>query len=481
MVDILDKPRVISLADFTVQGIACNSKAVKDDFIFVAIKGTHLDGDKFINEAVRKGARLIVSQDLPGKLMPKGLSWVTVEDSRKSLADLAAEFYGNPSRKIKVIGITGTNGKTTVTYLIEALLKEKRKKPAVIGTINYRFKNRVIPAQNTTPPPIELQSLLARVYKEGIDYVIMEVSSHALEQDRVSNIDFAYAIFTNLTQDHLDYHHNMENYFQAKAKLFKNLKPRSMSIINSDDRYAKRIKALTHSEVSTYGLDKACDIFAYDIRIDINGMRFILSTAKGKIDIETVLIGIHNVYNILAAVSFAISEGIELNLIKEVIKKFKAPPGRLERIDGFFDYTVFVDYAHSPDALKKVILCLREICKKRIIVTFGCGGNRDREKRPKMGEIATELADFVVITSDNPRNEEPRDIIKDILKGIKKNNYMVIPNRKKAIFASLRLAKKRDIVLIAGKGHERYQIIKDKVMPFDDREVVRQYLKHKIK
>ena len=451
------------LQDFEVKGISCNSKDVRDDFIFVAIKGTRHDGNAFIEEAIRKGAKTIVVQssefppqaDLPtaGRVPScKNVPVIAVEDTRKALAILSAEFYGNPSREIKVVGITGTNGKTTVSYLIEALLKEAGKIPAVIGTVNYRFKDKVISSKNTTPGPVELQSMLADMLKAGVDCCLMEVSSHALHQDRIEGIKFHSAIFTNLTQDHLDYHHTIEDYFQAKTKLFKGLNTDSFAIINSDDTYGRRLKRLTPTKLISYGIDNAADIRAKDIRFDISHSEFLLTGMGKEIRLKTALIGRHNVYNILACVSFGLKEGIDLSVIESAIGKFHFVPGRLERINFPGNFSVFVDYAHTEDALSNVIRTLRQICAKRIIVVFGCGGERDKTKRPKMGYAVSELADYAVITNDNPRSEAPMDIINDIKKGIKRDNYCVIPDRMEAIKKSLSIASRGDVVLLAGKG-----------------------------
>jgi UDP-N-acetylmuramoyl-L-alanyl-D-glutamate--2,6-diaminopimelate ligase len=464
--------------DFAVKGITCNSKKVLDNFIFVAIKGTHVDGHGFIQEAIDRGAKIIVTQSTVHSLQStKKIVFIKVNDTRKALAKLAAEFYGHPSKKIKVIGITGTNGKTTVTYLIEALLKEAGFAPAVIGTVNYRFKERTIPSQNTTPGPCELQSLLADMVKENIDYCLMEVSSHALSQDRTEGINFHSAIFTNLTQDHLDYHKTLENYFQTKAKLFQDISPNAFVVINNDNEYGRRLKELIHSsEIITYGIEHQADVMARNIKCDISHTEFILTAMKKKINFKTSLIGRHNVYNILASFTWAFKEGLDLAVVKSSLEKFDFVPGRLERIKCKRGFSVFVDYAHTEDALTNVIKALRDVSDKRIIVVFGCGGERDRTKRPKMGYVACELADYVIITNDNPRCEEPEEIIKDIRRGIRKNNYFILPDRKEAIKKSLSLAKAGDIVLIAGKGHENYQILKDKKIHFDDRRVVRECL-----
>jgi UDP-N-acetylmuramoyl-L-alanyl-D-glutamate--2,6-diaminopimelate ligase len=476
--------------DFQVTGITCNSRQVRKDSIFVAIKGTNEDGHRFIQEAIEQGARAVIIQipALPaGRPNPRGLtaldvgskdvSVIQVKDTRKALAKLAAEFYGNPSSKIKVVGITGTNGKTTVSYLIEEILKEARCNPAVIGTINYRFRDKILPSGNTTPGPIELQSLLADMLDKGVDYAIIEVSSHALDQGRTDTIDFHCAIFTNLAQDHLDYHITLENYFQAKSKLFRNINPDSFVIINNDDEYCRRIKKITPARVVTYGIENQSDLSAKDIKSNMAYTEFLLDTIDGQTEFKTKLIGRHNVYNMLAAISWAKTEGIAKSIIKSAIEKFSFAPGRFEKIDFNGNFTVFLDYAHTEDALKNVINTARELSDKRIIVVFGCGGQRDKTKRPKMGNVVSELADYAIITNDNPRQEDPQEIIEDIKKGIRKNNYCVIPERKEAIRKSLLLAKTGDIVLVAGKGHEDYQILKDKKIHFDDREIISECLK----
>jgi len=319
--------------------------------------------------------------------------------------------------------------------------------------------------------------MLAEMLKEGIDYTIMEVSSHALDQDRTAGIDFHSAIFTNLTQDHLDYHKTVENYFEAKLKLFKDIDTDSFVVINHDDGWAKRIKKLTRARIVTYGIENNADYMARDIRFDCLHTKFRLLYPEGEIDFSSRLIGRHNVYNILAAVSWALAEGIDTQAIKSAVEKFFQVPGRLERIDSRGDFTVFVDYAHTEDALRNIIKTLRFLTDKRIIVVFGCGGERDKSKRPKMGCVVSELSDCAIITNDNPRSEDPQDIINDIKRGIKKTNFCVIPERAEAIKKSLSLAKSGDIVLVAGKGHEDYQVIKDRRIPFDDREVIRECLK----
>ncbi len=460
-----------------VRGLSCNSGRARKDFIFIAVKGAQVDGGKFIPQALARGARFIVCDKGLKTDYFKGAIFVKVKDTRLALARLAAHFYENPSHKIKVIGITGTNGKTTLTYLLEAILKKAGFHPAVIGTINYRFKDKVVPASNTTPGPLELQSLLADMSRKDIDYLALEVSSHALDQARVSGIKFHSAIFTNLTHDHLDYHKTMGRYFKAKAKLFSQLSPEAFAVINNDDPASSRLKKITPAKVITYGIENKADLLAKDISFDLRQTRFKLSYLGKETEFKIKLIGRHNVYNILAALAWGIKEGISLRIIHFALENFSAPPGRLERIDCAKGFSVFVDYAHTPDALKNILTALRQLASARIITIFGCGGERDKLKRPKMGRIATELSDFCVITSDNPRSEKPGDILRDIRRGIKKTNYILIPDRRAAIKKSLSLARPGDILVLAGKGHENYQILKGKSIHFDDLEVVAACLK----
>ena len=473
--------------DFEVKGITSDSRKVQHGFIFVAIKGRDVDGHDFVREALKRGAKAIITQVYSSQLAAhKEIVYIKVSDTRQALAELVAQFYGQPSINLKVTGITGTNGKTTVSYLIEAILKSAQFNPAVIGTINYRFKDRIFNASNTTPGPEQLQPLLAQIQKQRIDYVIIEVSSHALDQARVEAVKFYSAIFTNLSRDHLDYHHNLNSYFAAKSRLFRGLGRDSFAILNIDDTHSKELIKLTKAYVVTYGLSNRADITAQDISFSIKGTEFFLHLASRKrkvfsarfdrLKMETSLIGRYNLYNILAAVTFGLIQKIDPVVIREAVKRFTGVPGRLERIPTKGDFSIFIDYAHTEDALRNVISSLRPLCKGRLYVVFGCGGNRDKTKRPKMGRVVSELADLALITTDNPRNEEPGRIINDIVAGINKQNFRVIVNRKQAIKEVLSLVGKDDIILIAGKGHESYQIFKDKTIHFDDREVVRECL-----
>ncbi|MFA5114508.1 MAG: UDP-N-acetylmuramoyl-L-alanyl-D-glutamate--2,6-diaminopimelate ligase [Candidatus Omnitrophota bacterium] len=469
-----------SFEDFPLRGVSSDSKDVGKDFIFVAIKGVRRDGGAFIKEAIEKGARVIVTGDKDIGLRDyPGVTFITVDDDRFSLARLADAFYGHPSSKVKVIGITGTNGKTTILYLLEALLKQGGFSSGVIGTVNYRFKGKVMNSKNTTPGPLELQSLLDGMRKSGVDFAVMEVSSHALQQHRVGGIVFHSAIFTNLTQDHLDYHGTMEDYFLAKARLFEGLAPSALAVLNNDDEYGRRLRGLTDATVVTYGIDNPSDVTAGDIRMELGQTNFIFKYAAGKIPIRTPLIGRHNVYNILALAAWGIAAGFKPEQLKAALEMFTVAPGRLERIENNRGISIFVDYAHTEDALRNVISSLRQVAAKsaRILVVFGCGGERDKTKRPKMGKVVSELADYAVITSDNPRSEDPALIVEDIKKGIAGNNYEVVLERRAAIARILSLAGAGDVVLLAGKGHEISQIYSDSSVDFDDREVARQCLR----
>lgn len=473
--------------DFEVKGVTSDSRKVSEGFIFVAVKGTAFDGHNFIREAVQRGAKAVVFQDTGYRLpQTQKISYIKTDDTRKSLADLSAAFWGHPSSSMKLVGITGTNGKTTVSYLIESILKYAGCEPAVIGTINYRFKGRVFNAGNTTPGSAELQALLARMREDKVDFVIIEVSSHALDQERVRAVRFCSGIFTNLSPEHLDYHRDIRSYFIAKSKLFRELPQDAFAILNIDDACAPELAELTQSRVITYGLGSGADVCAKDFKFSLEGTELALCprTVTGKvfpegingININSSLIGKHNLYNILAAATFGLTRKIEPEIIKAGIEKFSGVPGRLEKISTGRDFYVFVDYAHTEDALKNVITSLRPLCRGRLYVVFGCGGNRDKAKRPEMGKVASELTDFAIITTDNPRSEEPARIIEDIVSGINRRNFKAVIDRRDAIKEALSRAGKDDIILVAGKGHENYQIFKDKVINFDDREVVRECL-----
>jgi len=467
----------MKIVDLEIKGVTSNSKEIKKGFIFVAIKGNCQNGNHFIKEAINRGASIVVvEKEAPQIKNSAKVIFLVVNDCRKFFAQATHKFYGAPSNKIKVIGITGTNGKTTISYLIEAMAKKSGDDCGVIGTINYRFKGKIIIAKNTTPGAGQLQGLLRKMYLQKVKYCAMEVSSHALDQQRVAGINFSHAIFTNFTQDHLDYHKNLENYFLAKAKLFCALSATGRAIINNDDKYSNRIRRLTKAKVLTYGIKNKSNIMAKKINFGMHSTEFSLVAGHINVRMKTNLIGRYNIYNILAAVAWGISEKLPILDIKSAIEKFKNVPGRLQRINCSKGLSIFVDYAHTPDALFNVISALRPLVKGKIIVIFGCGGERDKLKRPLMGKVVTELADYAIITSDNPRSENPGQIIKDIQQGIQKSNYCSVPARGEAIRKGLSLINKADCLLIAGKGHEDYQILKNKVLKFSDRKVVRECL-----
>ncbi len=476
--------QVSAVPDRDISSVSCNSREDLREAVFVAVKGTKADGHAYIMDALRRGAGAVVFQDsrriaslLNGSEQGAGDAvLIQVEDSRKALVLMAGAFYGYPSKSLSVIGITGTNGKTTISYLIEAIVRKAGGNPAVIGTVNYRYNDRVIASVNTTPGTVELQRLFRDMVKGGITHCAMEVSSHALDQERTNGIRFSCGIFTNLTQDHLDYHKDMEDYFLAKSKLFSGLDEGALAVVNQDDPYGRRLAAATPGRLVTYGLDASAQVRGRDIRMDADQTRFVLCGNGHEVPLCIRLIGRHNVYNVLAACAWALNAGISPYVIKDALESFSSVPGRLERIDAQGGLRIFVDYAHTPDALSNVITTLRQIADKRIIVVFGCGGDRDRTKRPVMGRVAVELSDHAVITSDNPRSEDPDAIIGDIIRGISKSNYTVVPDRTAAIRAALSMGADGDIVLIAGKGHETCQITKDRVLHFDDREVVRECL-----
>lgn len=490
--------------DLEVRGVACDSRKVEEGFLFMCIAGFNFDGHAFIPEAIKRGARvLVVERDIKPLACARqgeGITIIKVPNTRYALGLLGSKFYGCPSRKLRLIGITGTNGKTTTTYLVRQIFTETGKRTALFGTIAYQLGDKVLPASTTTPQSLELQWMLKKLVEDGFESVVMEVSSHALALDRVAGCEFDIGVFTNLGRDHLDFHKTMENYLEAKTKLFRVLSQPSKeysqkrAIINIDDPYGEHI--IKNTKVSpleknslcgasgvkilTYGIKQEADIRAYDIRSSVEGLRFNVATPLGKTPIFLQLLGKHNVYNALAAIGVGISEGIGLNEIREAIAKAKKVPGRFERIDCGQPFNVVVDYAHTPDALKKVLETARELAGGQVIVVFGCGGERDKTKRPLMGEVAATYSDIIILTSDNPRSEDPLEIIKEIGAGIKKfkssREYLIIENRLEAISKALSLTRNGDLVLIAGKGHEDYQIVKDKRISFNDKDVVKKLL-----
>jgi len=487
--------------DRDISGVAYDSRKVKKGCLFVAIKGDRHDGHDFISEAISKGAVAIVHEkEIPHNSLDNSsyVSFIRVEDSRRSLACIANNFYGMLSRTLTLIGVTGTNGKTTTTYILKSILESWGKEVGLIGTIQYMIKERVYPAPHTTPESLEFHGLLKDMLLAGCTHVVSEISSHALAQHRVDGAFFKVAVFTNLTRDHLDFHKTMEDYFRAKERLFRELlDSNGMCVINLDDPYGKRlISSLTETSpdfkehILTYGIDESADIVAREIQGSHKELSFRISFRGRNHDVTSLLIGMPNVYNIMSAVGVSVSLGVPWQTILEGLRKIESVKGRFESVELGQTFSCIIDYAHTEDALERLISTAREFATHdsvfsnqqslcRIITVFGCGGDRDRSKRPKMGEVATRLSDFVIITSDNPRSEEPGDIIREIETGAVRRNYIVEPDRKEAIKKAIDMAGDRDIVLIAGKGHEDYQEIEGKRYRFNDREIVEEAIKRK--
>ena len=470
--------------DREVSGIAYDSRRVTPGMIFVAVPGQRTDGHEYIDTALERGATAIICER--NGILPQRATKIKVADVREALARVATSFYGNPSQKLKVIGVTGTNGKTTVSFMVKSILEATGIKTGLLGTVHYEIGDRVIPAQRTTPESLEVQHMMAQMVKAGCQACVMEVSSHALEQKRVHGIEFDVAIFTNLTRDHLDFHGTMEDYFSAKRKLFDALGQggkKSAAVINIDDDFGARLSGLTNVEVElTYGLQKTARLRASNLQLGHDGSRFTVEVDKRKFACRLPLIGRHNIYNALAAVGAGLALDVEVVKMQAALNAMRPVPGRLESVTLGQDFGVFVDYAHTDDALKNVLTTLREITKGRVLLAFGCGGNRDSGKRAKMGRIAAELADYTIITSDNPRKESPEKIASQIEAGfreVKGSDYRMELDRKRAIQQIVGEAKAGDTVLIAGKGHETYQEFEDTVVPFDDRVHAREAIEGK--
>jgi UDP-N-acetylmuramoyl-L-alanyl-D-glutamate--2,6-diaminopimelate ligase len=481
-----------------ITGIAYHSKRVEEGFLFAAIRGLEFDGHRFLEEAVERGAKALLIEEggeVPNRTM------IIVPNSRQALARVSSNFYGNPSSKVKLIGITGTNGKTTTTYLLESIFKKAGYSVGVIGTINYRFGQKTISAPNTTPESLDLQRILWEMAKEGTSHVIMEVSSHGLDLDRVFGCQFDGVIFTNFTSDHLDYHKTLEHYFDNKRKLFsesliKSQKPKRFAVTNRDDPKGEEIVQGIDLPVIRYGLNSSCDVSADQVVSTFEGLSCRMRTPKGEFIVHSKLMGEFNLYNILAAVGTGIGMEIPLEAIKNGVEELEGVSGRFEKVENQKRIHVVVDYAHTHDALERVLLGLRSIERGKIVTVFGCGGDRDRTKRPLMGEVAGRHSDLAILTSDNPRTEDPLTIIDEVEKGLKSlplrewhqddvgswrsmKGYLKVPDRREAIRIAIGLAQPLDTVLIAGKGHEDYQIIGKKKFPFDDRVEAKKALEGK--
>ncbi|GGJ86726.1 UDP-N-acetylmuramoyl-L-alanyl-D-glutamate--2,6-diaminopimelate ligase [Lentibacillus kapialis] len=470
-----------SLDDMEVSGIETDSRNVDRGNLFICINGFTVDGHDFVEQAAANGASAVLTE----KEVNTSIPVIRVDDTEKVMAMLASKYYGYPTRRFPLIGITGTNGKTTVSYLLESIFQQYKRKTGLIGTIQMKIGQDAYSVHNTTPDALFLQKTFHQMEKEDVDTAIMEVSSHALDMGRVHGCDFDIAIFTNLSQDHLDYHPDMNDYLHAKSLLFAQLgntyndEQSKFAIINDDDPNSAFLQKSTAQHVVTYGCQKGAQVRAEDIDLDVTKTSFTMHTPMGSVKINSSLIGKFNVYNMLAASAAAISAGIPLKIIKEALENMRGVSGRFQPVEGNHEYAAVVDYAHTPDSLENVLQTIKGFAENNVYVVVGCGGDRDKTKRPLMASIALKYADRAIFTSDNPRTEDPQAILDDMTDGLSGAHYTVIENRKDAIFHAINLAKKGDIVLIAGKGHETYQDIGRTRYDFDDREVAKQAIQAK--
>lgn len=472
----LKKYKPYGFMEQEVQGIVHDSRKVKRGYVFVAITGNKLDGHDFIFRAIENGAvALVVEKRLEVALQ---IPQIVVSNTRQALAFMSSHFFGEPSSRMVVIGITGTNGKTTTSYFTKSIIKASGSDAGLIGTIQYQIGERIIPARETTPESVDVQNYLSQMLNSNIRYAVIEASSHALSQHRLDSVRFSSAIFTNLSAEHLDYHENVKNYRTEKLKLMEGLNPEACAILNNDHNASKHFAECTKSKIVWYGIKRRhADVIAETIRMRNDATKFLLNSPWGKVMIQLKLVGMHNVYNALAAAASTLALGFKIEAVKAGLESLETVPGRLEKVDCGQDFQVYIDFAHTHQALQVILTTLSEITKGRILLVFGCGGDRDRKKRPKMGHIAEKYSDLFWITSDNPRSEDPVSIIQEIRKGLSRDAYFRIqPDRKIAIEEALLEARNGDTVIIAGKGHEQYQIIKDVTVPFDDREIVMQAL-----
>lgn len=464
-----------------ITSIEMDSREVKKGSLFVCIKGYTVNGHNFAQMAEEKGAAAILAEEHVDVSIPV----IIVKDTLRALAILSDAFYGQPTHKLHLIGVTGTNGKTTTTHIIESILRVHHQKTGLIGTINTKIGDEIFETKNTTPESLTLQKYFKHMVDNKVDTAIMEVSSHALDLGRVHGCDFNIAVFTNLTQDHLDYHKTMEEYLHAKSLLFSQLGNRfdskhpKFAVINHDDKAASVFKKSTAATIVTYGIDNESDIMAKDITMTSQYTTFQLVTPIGAVHVKISLIGKFSIYNVLAGAAACVASQVPLEVIKSAIENLHGVPGRFEVVNAGQDYALIVDYAHTPDSLENVLVTIKQLTEGKIIVVVGCGGDRDKSKRPIMASIAAQYADFPIFTSDNPRSEDPVQILKDMEQGVKGQQYEVIVDRKEAIAKAISIASDGDCILIAGKGHETYQLIGDAVYDFDDRKIARDLIKER--
>lgn len=472
-----------SAGELEIRRVTCDSRKAEPRALFFALHGAKADGNEFIRDAVSRGAVAIVSEDAAPAPIPSSVAWIQVREARKALAVAAANFFGHPGEALQLVAVTGTNGKTTTTALIDAIVKAAGAKTGLFGTIAYHTPLGDYPAPNTTPESVDLQGFLGEIRDAGGKYAVLEASSHSLAMDRLWGCHFAAAVFTNLTREHMDYHKTFDDYFEAKKRLFEGTGASApdVAVINTDDEYGKRLPGLAKKTVS-YGLESDAEVTTKKFQLTFNGLAFTAHTPNGKVQIASRLVGRINVYNILAAIGAAQALGLSNEVIEAGIRNLESVSGRFQRIDLGQPFFVVVDYAHTDDALENLIRTARELNPKgRIITLFGCGGGKDRTKRPVMGEVTGRLSDLTILSSDNPRNEDPLKIISDIIVGLQKTGgkYLIEPDREKAIGVAMDEARAGDIVLLAGKGHENYQILADKTLEFDDRDEARKALRER--
>jgi UDP-N-acetylmuramoyl-L-alanyl-D-glutamate--2,6-diaminopimelate ligase len=465
--------------DLEINALSYDSRRVKPGTLFFAIQGEKADGHQFISQALERGAAAVISErEAPAQF---GSRWIQVPRIRRALSEAGHSFYQHPDARLKLVGITGTNGKTTTAFLIDSIFRAAAIPSGLFGTIEYRLGGRTVPAGNTTPESLDLLTYFDELLKGGAQAAVMEVSSHALAQERVWGFRFAAAVFTNLTLDHLDYHRDFDRYFAAKRRLFEGLGtgPPELAVINADDPWSRRLLELQYPRLLTYGMNSNALVKVKQFTQGAFGLQATLATPAGAFEIKSPLLGRPNLMNILAATATSLGLGVDARAIGDGIASLACVPGRFDRVDAGQPFLVLVDYAHTDDALRNVLKTAREITRNRLIVVFGCGGDRDRAKRPLMGEVAGTLSDLAVLTSDNPRSEDPLRIMSDAMVGLQKTGrpYLALEDREAAIRTALERAHEGDVVVLAGKGHETYQILRDRTIPFDDHEVARRMLR----